>query len=43
MQKLVEHFIQTTNAFDIEVALSLFPSDATIDNWMIALRSSGSI
>jgi hypothetical protein len=32
MQKLVENFIQTTNAFDIEDALCLFTSDAVIDD-----------
>lgn len=30
MQKLVESFITTANAFDIEDALSLFASDAVI-------------
>jgi hypothetical protein len=32
MQKLVETFIRTTNAFDIEGALSLFTPDAIIDD-----------
>jgi ketosteroid isomerase-like protein len=32
MQKLVEEFIQTTNAFDVEGALSLFAPDAVIDD-----------
>ncbi|WP_435656246.1 nuclear transport factor 2 family protein [Brucella pituitosa] len=32
MEKLVESFIATTNAFDIEGALSLFATDAVIDD-----------
>ena len=32
MQTLVEKFIQTTNAFDVEGALSLFAPDAVIDD-----------
>ena len=32
MQKLVETFIQTSNAFDIEGALALFAADAVIDD-----------
>ncbi len=32
MQKLVENFIQTTNAFDVDGALSLFAADAVIDD-----------
>ena len=32
MQKLVDLFIQTTNAFDVDGALSLFARDAVIDD-----------
>lgn len=32
MQKLVESFIATANAFDVEGALSVFASDAVIDD-----------
>ena len=32
MQKLVESFIATANAFDVEGALSLFAPDAVIDD-----------
>lgn len=32
MRNLVERFIQTTNAFDIGGALSLFATDAVIDD-----------
>ncbi|PCE22183.1 hypothetical protein BWP39_21145 [Paraburkholderia acidicola] len=32
MKKLVETFIQTTNAFDVDGALALFASDAVIDD-----------
>ena len=32
MQKLVENFIRTTNAFDVDGALSLFAVDAVIDD-----------
>jgi ketosteroid isomerase-like protein len=32
MEKLVESFIATTNAFDVEGALSLFATDAVIDD-----------
>jgi hypothetical protein len=32
MQKLVDTFILTTNAFDVEGALALFTSDAVIDD-----------
>ncbi|MVA22027.1 hypothetical protein GOZ94_24135 [Agrobacterium vitis] len=32
MQKLVEDFIRTTNAFDVDGALSLFAADAVIDD-----------
>ncbi|MFK0333191.1 nuclear transport factor 2 family protein [Rhizobium sp. NPDC090275] len=32
MQKLVESFIATANAFDVEAALSLFAADAVIDD-----------
>lgn len=32
MQKTVESFIRTTNAFDVDGALSLFSSDAVIDD-----------
>lgn len=32
MQKLVETFIATANAFDVEGALSLFATDAVIDD-----------
>ncbi|KQY23714.1 MULTISPECIES: nuclear transport factor 2 family protein [unclassified Rhizobium] len=32
MQKLVESFIATANAFDVEGALSLFAADAVIDD-----------
>lgn len=32
MQKLVESFIVTANAFDVEGALSLFAADAFIDD-----------
>ncbi|BCG84597.1 MULTISPECIES: nuclear transport factor 2 family protein [unclassified Mesorhizobium] len=32
MRKLVENFIQITNAFDIEGALELFAFDAVIDD-----------
>ena len=32
MQKLVDRFIRTTNAFDIDEALSLFATDAVIDD-----------
>jgi hypothetical protein len=32
MQNLVENFIKTTNAFDIDGALSLFASEAVIDD-----------
>jgi ketosteroid isomerase-like protein len=32
MQKLVESFIAAANAFDVEGALSLFSSDAVIDD-----------
>ncbi|WP_159953373.1 nuclear transport factor 2 family protein [Rhizobium sp. 18065] len=32
MQKLVENFIKTTNAFDIDGALSLFTPEAVIDD-----------
>jgi len=32
MRDLVERFIQTTNAFDVEVALTLFAPDAVIDD-----------
>lgn len=32
MQKLVESFIDTTNAFDIGSTLSLFAADAVIDD-----------
>lgn len=32
MQKLVETFIRTANAFDIDGALSLFTPDAVIDD-----------
>ncbi|MDQ0135692.1 ketosteroid isomerase-like protein [Neorhizobium galegae] len=32
MQKLVESFIATANAFDVEGALSLFAVDAVIDD-----------
>jgi hypothetical protein len=32
MQKLVESFIATANAFDVEGALSLFATDAVIDD-----------
>ncbi len=32
MQKLVETFITTANAFDVEGALSLFATDAVIDD-----------
>ncbi|MBP1848456.1 hypothetical protein J2046_006747 [Rhizobium petrolearium] len=31
MQKIVESFIRAANAFDVEGALSLFSSDAVID------------
>ncbi|MBY3064487.1 nuclear transport factor 2 family protein [Rhizobium laguerreae] len=32
MQKLVQNFIRTTNAFDVDGALSLFAADAVIDD-----------
>ncbi len=32
MQKVVESFIRTANAFDVDGALSLFSSDAVIDD-----------
>lgn len=32
MQKIVETFIRTANAFDVDGALSLFSSDAVIDD-----------
>ncbi len=32
MQKLVENFIRTTIAFDVDGALSLFATDAVIDD-----------
>ena len=32
MQKLIQSFIDATNAFDVETALSLFASDAVIDD-----------
>jgi ketosteroid isomerase-like protein len=32
MQKLVDTFIQTANAFDVEKVLALFASDAIIDD-----------
>jgi ketosteroid isomerase-like protein len=32
MQQLVERFIQTTNAFDVEGALFLFAPDAVVDD-----------
>lgn len=32
MRNLVERFIQTTNAFDVEGALTLFAPDAVIDD-----------
>ncbi|MCV9961180.1 nuclear transport factor 2 family protein [Pararhizobium sp. BT-229] len=32
MQKIVEFFIRTANAFDVDGALSLFASDAVIDD-----------
>ena len=32
MQKLVESFIATANAFDVEKALSMFSTDAVIDD-----------
>lgn len=32
MRDLVERFIQTTNAFDVEGALTLFAPDAVIDD-----------
>jgi hypothetical protein len=32
MQKLVENFIRTTNAFDVDGALSLFAEEAIIDD-----------
>lgn len=32
MQKIVESFIRTANAFDVDGALSLFSSDAVIDD-----------
>ncbi|MGV2129588.1 nuclear transport factor 2 family protein [Agrobacterium vitis] len=32
MRKLVENFIRTTNAFDVDGALSLFAVDAVIDD-----------
>lgn len=32
MQKLVESFIATANAFDVEGALSLFAPDAVVDD-----------
>jgi hypothetical protein len=32
MQKLVENLIRTTNAFDVDGALSLFAADAVIDD-----------
>lgn len=35
MQKLVENFIRTTNAFDVDGALSLFAADAVIDDVLV--------
>jgi hypothetical protein len=32
MQKLVESFVSTANAFDVDGALSLFAADAVIDD-----------
>ena len=32
MQKIVESFIRTANAFDVDGALSLFSSDSVIDD-----------
>ncbi len=32
MQKIVESFIRAANAFDVDAALSLFGSDAVIDD-----------
>jgi len=32
MQKLVESFVSTVNAFDVDGALSLFAADAVIDD-----------
>lgn len=32
MRKLVENFIRTTNAFDVDGAISLFAVDAVIDD-----------
>lgn len=52
MQKLVESFITTANAFDVEGALSLFAADTVIDDVSVgdalsaetvsAITSSGS-
>lgn len=32
MKQLVDRFIQTTNAFDVEATLALFAADAVIDD-----------
>jgi hypothetical protein len=32
MRKIIENFVESTNAFDIQRALSLFASDAVIDD-----------
>jgi hypothetical protein len=41
MLKLVENFIQTTNAFDIEGALSLFAAEAVIDDVSVGEAFTG--
>ncbi len=42
MQHLVDSFIRTTNAFDIEGALSLFAPDAVIDDVSVGEAFLGS-
>jgi ketosteroid isomerase-like protein len=41
MQKLVENFIRTANAFDIERTLSLFATDAVIDDVSVGSAFKG--
>jgi ketosteroid isomerase-like protein len=42
MRKLVENFIQSTNAFDIQRAVSLFTPDAVIDDVSVGEAFVGS-
>jgi ketosteroid isomerase-like protein len=42
MQEIVESFIQTDNAFDVEATLSLFAPDAVIDDVSVGDAFEGS-